>query len=297
MPRPINFIIPGSETSSYSRIIMSLINPIRNYLTNSLISDHALSNAVNIHFFLEKGYRRKINIFEGTSIFMSHGIADKGWRDGPAVRDFDYVCVSGPLWVEKMIREGLHPEKILMIGYPKLDPLFTSIKSSCDTIQTKSILYAPTHSNSKPSSYPAFEKYLNYFPADLQILDSPHPFHKRDKQPTLLELVEADAVISDSGSLVYEAWALGKPVVFPDWLVKEAVLKYWPQTFAAQIYKEKIGYHASTFLHLVHLVYKAFNEGIGEKEMVFMEGILPSSLRGCSGRISAETFAKIASGK
>ncbi len=69
-----------------------------------------------------------------------------------------------------------------MIAYPKLDPLFTIIKSKCDTIQAKSILYAPTHSNSKPSSHPAFEKYLYHFPKDLQILDSSQPFHKHDQR-------------------------------------------------------------------------------------------------------------------
>jgi len=294
MIRTINFIIPNSETSPYSRIIHALIDPIRLYLPDSIISRKAIPDGVNVHFFLEYGYRKRIDIFQGTSIFMSHGIADKGWRDGPAVKDFDYVCVSGPLWVQKMIDEGIEAGKILMIGYPKLDPLFQNKKISTETNSLKTILYAPTHHNSKPSSYPAFLKFLDYFPDEFRILSSPHPFHKSNKQPTLQELVEADVVISDSGSLLYEAWALDKPVVFPDWLVKTAVLEHWPQTFAALIYRDNIGYHANNFIHLVHLIYKALDDGMGEREGNFIDGIFPPALRGCSGRITAETLLKIA---
>jgi len=29
--------------------------------------------------------------------------------------------------------------------------------------------------------------------------------------------LNADVVISDSSTMIYEAWALGKPVVFCDW--------------------------------------------------------------------------------
>jgi len=38
--------------------------------------------------------------------------------------------------------------------------------------------------------------------------------------PTMQPLVDADVVIADAGSTIYEAWALGKPVIFPDWLGK-----------------------------------------------------------------------------
>ena len=42
-----------------------------------------------------------------------------------------------------------------------------------------------------------------------------HPRNRKDKRPTTYGILDCDYVISDFGTMVYEAWALGKPVIFP----------------------------------------------------------------------------------
>lgn len=80
MPRPINFITVESE--SYTRIITSIVDPIRKFLPDSLVSDRlALKDAVNVHFLMKKEYRSEV-AHCGINVSMFHGIADKQIRTG-----------------------------------------------------------------------------------------------------------------------------------------------------------------------------------------------------------------------
>jgi hypothetical protein len=205
---------------------------------------------------------------------------------------FDYVGVPGQLWHYKMNNEGVPISKIITIGYAKLDPIFQGLIKE-NPGPRKRVLWAPTHSNS-PSSYPGFFKYLDNFPAELEVVYSPHPYNKSNQMPTLQELTDADVVISDSGSLVYEAWALGKPVVFPDWLVKDEVFRRYPYSFEEKIYKEKIGLHADNFEDLLKLIYEAFNKGIDPRTKEFIDGIFSPELRGKSGETTAKKLEALA---
>jgi len=125
-------------------------------------------------------------------------------------------------------------------------------------------LWAPTHSNSV-STYPEFEHLLDKFPSKYLVTTAIHPFHKSSLLPTLQEILEADVVISDTSSIIYEAWALEKPVLFPDWLVKDDIAKYYPNSFEDYIYKENIGYHAGSFEQLVQFVQIAVDQGVDER--------------------------------
>lgn len=297
MNKQINFVVPEppERLSSYQKVIISIVDPIRIHLKDSTISSNALPDAVNIHFFNEPRYRKeKKNDFNGIHVFMSHGMGDKQWRDGPQVKSFDYIFVSGPRWVEKMIGQNIPAEKVLMTGYAKLDPLFQG-KIKKTGYDKKTVLYAPTHVGSVScTSYPAFKEYYNQFPSDLQLLFCPHPYHRKKNTPVLQELADADVVISDGSSVIYEALALGLPVVFPDWIVKDGVLKKWPISFTAQIYQDGIGYHAKTFKQMINQIYKAIDRGIRNKDKGFIDGIFPPDLRGNSGKATALALKKIA---
>lgn len=279
----INFL---NNPGPYKKILNSFIYPIQKHLDNSTISPNPQPNAINIHFF-----RDLKEDDPGINVFMSHGIADKKWRDGKKVRNFDYICVSGPAWVNKMLNEGIPKEKILLTGYPKLDPIF---QKPCKKKKNKklTVLWAPTHSNSV-STYPKFETYLDKFPSDIELLVSLHPFHKENHKPTLNNLIEADVVIGDIGSLIYEAWALDIPVIFPDWLIKEKVLRKYPNSFTEYIFQNDIGYHAKNFEELIELIYLSQKVGLDMKTEEFIEGIFPKHLRGNSGYESAQKFLKI----
>lgn len=296
MEKQINFIIPApyEYLSLYKKVILSIIDPIRIHLPKSIISHNSICDGVNIHFFNEPAYRgEKAKKSEGIHVFMSHGMGDKKWRDGSKVKSFDYVCVSGPSWIEKMIRQGIPSKQVLLAGFPKLDPLFQGIIKKTGGKKI-TVLYAPTHVGSAPcTSYPAFMEFLEEFPKDLQIIYSIHPYHKEANTPVFQELAEADVVISDGSSVIFEALALGIPVIFPDWLVKDAILTKWGDTFTADIYRERIGYHADSFEHLVSLIYDAKDKRLTDKDKTFIDGILPKNLRGNSGKATAGVLKKL----
>jgi hypothetical protein len=115
------------------------------------------------------------------------------------------------------------------------------------------VLWAPTHntiSSSKsdtelsPSSFPAFKKHLPWLFLKYQSDVSLHPRNRGTKTPTTEKLINCDAVISDFGTMVFESWALGKPVIFPRWCIDVATLmERNPLSAEAYIYRNRIGLH------------------------------------------------------
>lgn len=284
MNSKINFIIPNP--SFYTNVIRSIIDPIRIHLPDSVISEVAIEDAVNVHYFREEEYLDSVHFDKGTSVFMSHGIAAKNWRDAQYMKPFDYVCVPGPMWKNKLIDDGIPAEQLLEVGFPKLDPIFQGKLYRTQTFKPhKTVLYAPTHARGFPecSSYPGFMDLIGRFPKDFQVISSPHPVHKKSQMPTLQELVDADAIISDASSIIFEAWALSKPVIFPDWLVKDGILDFWPDSFLAEIFRKNIGYHAESFGELIEYVHLAFEQGIDREAKAFIDEYFPCWLRGSSG--------------
>ncbi|MEY3607047.1 MAG: hypothetical protein RL289_1227, partial [Actinomycetota bacterium] len=75
-----------------------------------------------------------------------------------------------------------------------------------------------------------------------------HPRNRSDRTPTGNQLVWSDVVISDFGTMVYEAWALGKPVIFPRWAIDvETLITRNPLSAESYIYRNRIGLHAESF--------------------------------------------------
>ena len=285
----INFI---REVSAYRYALDSLINPIRKYLPESTVTPkNGIKGALNFCWFIRsEGYH--------PNVFMSHGIGDKNYMIGTKghANRFDYVFVTGSAFKEKLIRHDTPAEKIFVVGWPKLDPIFNGEyqRTPSDKIR---VLYAPTHNAiQEVSSFPAFNEYLDKFPADIEVINSPHPARKDDNMPTMQPLVDADVVIADAGSTIYEAWALGKPVIFPDWLVREGVLKRFKGAFEAKCYEDNLGYHANSFEHLLELIPEAISRGLDSKVIEFTEGLFPTELRGESGKTVAEILRRLANG-
>jgi len=282
----INFI---REVSAYRYALDSLINPIRKHLPESTVTPkNGVKGALNFCWFIRsQGFH--------PNAFMSHGIGDKNYMIGTKghANRFDYVFVTGPAFKEKLIRHDTPAEKIFVVGWPKLDPIFNGEyqRTPSDKIR---VLYAPTHNAiQEVSSFPAFNEYLDKFPADIEVINSPHPARKDDNMPTMQPLVDADVVIADAGSTIYEAWALGKPVIFPDWLVREGVLKRFKGAFEAKCYEDNLGYHANSFEHLLELIPEAISRGLDSKVIEFTEGLFPAELRGESGKTVAEILRRL----
>jgi hypothetical protein len=103
----------------------------------------------------------------------------------------------------------------------------------------------------------------------------------------------ADVVISDCSSTLYEAMALGIPVVFPDWLVRDPIFKYFPNSFEDMLYRKQIGYHANNIEELWELIRKAKKDGLNTKAQKFIDSIMPPYLRGNSGKVTADILIQL----
>ncbi len=281
----INFV---REVTAYVNVLDSLIGPVRKHLPESTITPkQGVNGALNFCMFIRSNAPMP-------RILMSHGVADKNYISKEKADRFDYLFVPGPAYKEKHIRMGTPAEKIFVVGWPKLDPIFNGEYKGTESDKLR-ILYAPTHNAIQAvSSFPAFNEYLDKFPADIEIINSPHPARKDDRMPTLQALVDADVVIADAGSTLYEAWMLGKPVIFPDWLVRDGVVKRFAGSFEAQIYEQGLGYHAKDFNHLLDLIAVALTDGVDGDVKEFMEGVCPAEFNGRSGKVIADTLKELA---
>lgn len=296
----------------YDNVENSMINPIIAHLPSDsyLIEISRFNQLTGIWEYDKKNSNDYFNVsffIEGKNNFydflISHGIADKSWRNETFVQNFNYVGVSGQAWVDKYHRQGMNKDRIKLIGYPKLDKLYEKRKEfmieNQKTKQVKiKVLYAPTH-NMNPnnlkavSSYPRLLPFLKNLPKDIELITSLHPANNGTKI-TYDELINADVVIADSGSTLYEAWALDIPVIFTDWLVRGNILDSYPRTFEEYIYTKRIGYHAKDERHLINFIYIANKNGLDNTTINFMETILPMELRGRSGKTTANTLLELA---
>lgn len=242
-------------------------------------------------------------------VFVSHGIADKAWRDKVG-GSYEHVFVSGPGWSAKMLVNHCPMHRIVEVGYAKLDPLFTG--PGGDPIRNERsdkirVLWAPTHGggglarafateptntiHARRSSWWSREEIVAMLPEDtFEIIDAPHPRHRRNHMSTLTEYMDADVVIADGGSTIYEAMALDLPVVFPDWILAD----HQPGTYEHEIFRRRIGRHVAQPADLAKVVEHAAVFGISREEQQFIEPILPRSYRGDSGRMHAEALDEIA---
>ncbi len=285
------------EVSAYTHALDALIGPIQNHLPECTVSAKAgVDGALNFCFFLGSTAPSPRGL-------MSHGVADKNYigrsKRGKA-KNFDYLFVPGPAYKEKHVLglgiEKFPKDRIFVVGWPKMDPLFSGemVRKPATDGEIR-VLYAPTHNAIKEvSSYPAFSKHLDKFPPGIRVINSPHPARKESRAATLHEWLEADVVIADSGSTIYEAWMLGLPVIFPDWLVKEGVLLKFAGSFEAKIYEQEIGFHAKTFKQLVNMIPAAYEQGVDDRVKEFMEGVCPARLNGKSGKTIAKYLRRIA---
>jgi hypothetical protein len=284
----INFVYPG-EGIPYSNIIDAIVNPILEHLPEGRKTLEP-GVGLNVGFFTEKG------LLNGCSAFIPHGIADKNYRTAERVGQYEHVICSGPLWRDLYIRQGMDQGRIFIGGYSKLDPIFKGMVKKSKDIR---VLWAPTHSafdsGAKPatSSSPGFAEYLGEIEGVEVAL---HPADKPDETPTIQKLVDARVVIADHGSILYEALALGKPVVIPDWIVREGIISKFPGSFECFIFENDFCYHATDIKHLNELINVALEEGIDRRTKDFIDGIFPPELRGNSGEATAQILRKIKGG-
>jgi hypothetical protein len=290
----INFVFP--ESPFYKDVLDLTINPIIKHLytNNYMISSTTQDKCINVHFFNENVYIGSVGR-RGINVFLAHGIADKNWRNNIKPDLFDYCIVTGELWKNKFIEKGFSEDKIFIGGFPKVDNYFINTEKNRDK---KNILWCPTHNmfpahSQKISSYPFFEDYKHLIPSKYNFIKSEHPANSKGHVATLNKLIEADVVLADYSSMLYEAWILDKPVIFLDWLIRDWVLNNYKGSFEAHIYSNFIGYHFNSIDELINCLDIAIQNGIDDKTREFINGIYSPELKGCSGKVIAGFLTKI----
>ncbi len=181
-----------------------------------------------------------------TIINIGAGLASKNFHS--RVTDpGDYLCVSSPFTRDDVIeRMGLTAERIWVIGYPPMDPLFRddALAMPFDTpLDKKTVLYAPTHNPGLTSAPMLADNPVEMLLGnlkDVNLIIKPHP-RLCEQRPGLIEawktliadcdnvwlvtdasldvapfLKAADVLVSDASSVIFEYLALDRPMVLID---------------------------------------------------------------------------------
>lgn len=304
---------PADDAPIVGSMADRLIAPILEHLTAPYeLARTPEAGKVNVYYSHRSSYPNVPGTMQQseTGVFISHGIADKAWRDQVG-NSYNHVFVSGPGWSAKMIGHHCPIHRLVEVGYAKLDPIFNGQVEAPERDGRIRVVWAPTHggggerrafaetrpnvANAWRSSWWDREQILAMLPeSEFDVVEAPHPRHKPDRSATFAEYVGADVVIADGGSTIYEAMALGLPVVFPTWLLTGHADNARRGTYEHTIYTERIGRHVSTPADLAAAVADAAVYGITDAEVEFIEPILPAAYRGISGRMHAEALDQIA---
>jgi CDP-glycerol glycerophosphotransferase (TagB/SpsB family) len=188
-------------------------------------------------------------------------------------------------------------DRIHVVGWPRLDALLASQQSMPAVPRAPGtrpkVLWAPTHDYARRgadrdsmSSYSELQEFVPMFEKHFDFSISLHPRNRKDKQPTHHSLLDCDYVISDFGTIVYEAWALGKPVIFPHWLIGHRIKRHLGRSAEAFIFQKRLGLHANSPQQMIDFVMDG--AGIDARTSAFLDDYLAPAHAGTSGeRVAA----------
>ncbi len=295
-PGAINFCWDNGAT--YINVQEQIFNLIEREFPEGIIThtvDDAIAGAVNLSLFIRQGREQKDSHRVAADVILAHGIADKRYffaqdstTDLPLANEYDYLLVPGAWHVNRLIegtyRRNPHYQikvlenQIKKVGWLRLDPLLAESKV-CDKEphHRLRVLWAPTHNviprtNEKkvdeisPSSFPGFKPHVKEMAAKYIFRVSLHPRNRSDRTPTGNQLIWADVVVSDFGTMVYEAWALGKPVIFPRWAIDvDTLINRNPLSAESYLYRNRIGLHPETPEEMHQMLAEIQNAVIGTR--------------------------------
>jgi hypothetical protein len=295
-PGSINFCWGVGPT--YVNVQQQIFDLIESELPKGLVThtiEDAIEGAVNLSLFIRQGREQKDSHRVAADVILAHGIADKRYffaqdstTDLPLANEYQYLLVPGAWHVNRLIegtyRRNPHYQiqvlenQIKKVGWLRLDPLLAESKvSDKEPHHRLRVLWAPTHNviprtNEKkvdelsPSSFPGFKSHVKEMTTKYIFRVSLHPRNRSDRTPTGNQLVWADVIVSDFGTMVYEAWALGSPVIFPRWAIDvDTLINRNPLSAESYIYRNRIGLHPETPEEMHKMLAEIQNEIIGHR--------------------------------
>ncbi|MGI9086040.1 MAG: hypothetical protein ACR2FE_12280 [Aeromicrobium sp.] len=293
----INFV--HAESTNYAGVQQQILGAITRHLAPgefSITVGKRAPGSLNFSLF----------IHQPTDVVMSHGVADKNYFFR---KDDDGECISNRLahlfvpgeWLKRRLlgakKLEIDAERIHVVGWPRLDALLATQQKMPVVPRSPGarpkVLWAPTHDYARRgeekesnSSYPELLEFVPMFEKHFDFAMSLHPRNRNDKQPTHHSLLACDYVISDFGTIVYEAWALGKPVIFPHWLIGDRIKRHLGKSAEAFIFQERLGLHADSPQQVIDFVMGA--AGIDARTTAFLDDYLAPAYAGRSGeRVAA----------
>ena len=251
-------------------------------------------------------------ILQPTDVLMSHCLADKNYffrkdADGERISNrLSHLLVPGE-WLKRRILKAknldVRPDQVHVVGWPRLDALFAAQRQRAaaghEPGRRPRVLWAPTHDYARRgenrdslSSYPELLEHVPMLEKHVDLSISLHPRNRTDKQPTQHSLVDCDYVISDFGTIVYEAWALGKPVIFPHWLIGDRITEHLGASAESHVFSQRLGLHADSPQQMVDFIRDG--AGIDRRTTRFIDDYLARQYDGTSGARVASLLQSLA---
>ncbi len=300
MTRPIHFVL--DDGPSYQAVQSQLLDLIESHLPDPKPDRGSYrQGALNFTLF----------ILQRADVVMSHGAADKNYlwtqdsRGRRVANRFSDLLVPGDFLRRRLVDSPTvehGQDRVHTVGWPRLDVLLADLPErarSSGRATRPRVLWAPTHNKRKrgatsrsTSSFPAFGDYLEVLSRFATVDVSVHPRNRDDRTPTGASLPAADVVVADFGTTVYEAWALGKPVIFPRWLLADRITRFMPEAAESWIFVHRIGYHPESFDEMVDIIRSG--PVITPDVSAFLDDYLAREYLGCSSRRVAEVLTEIA---
>ena len=294
--RPVALLNSGGQ---YKAVVRRFTEAIGRHMDRPIYATEPVPGAFNVHFFrhyLDRGKPR-----QHPDMYIAHGWNQKlTAKHRGAFRAYDlfhYSGVVGKVDRTYLESQGIEPERLITVGHPGMDTVLNGEVEPMPLGEKPRLVIAFSHQsfitiwNGMPN---AFKRRLA---DEFDVIEILHPIYvDRTEHFGLARdwLQGASVCYTDISGTMFEAWALGVPVVFPTFAQVSKDMKFLRGMPLYRVYKECIGYHVLRSVDMMPATRLAAKEGMTERETAFIDDYFPKELRGRSGEVAAGAITKLA---
>jgi len=238
------FQYPGIDVGNVEVLYYKNYQSLRDSL-KELSIDILVHPSFSIQFFKMISGVKHVQIFHGTS--------DKPFNYHKSLKRYDLIIVPGPRMKDEILERGLaEPDRISVIGYPKIDAflssdfdIFAFKKEIGLDFDKKTVLFSPTWND--PDRYSSFPKFITPVMKNLSMFNvivKPHPNILKYRPWQILKaylmrrgncliipksysilpfMAVSDVLLTDISSVSHEFLPFDKPMIFLSPRTKETI--------------------------------------------------------------------------